>query len=321
MKVNELVLEALDEYHERSLLMQKVLYDKTLNMSKDELKEKVNDDLIFHVPIYDMLDRKYAAFSSFPEALHKKNLDPKGHGKRYENHKVTNEFDWFMFLYLFRLCGSGINYKPDSHGFGNFWINNSILNEKYTYQEWLQDIPKDKFCDNKGYLLPQFSIGLRSYILKYSKNLVEHLYTQVKTYGKHNIIEFVNKGNEWLNFHDFKRQTFVLSAFAADIAEYFPEYVEQNSMIYAGTNAKKCIKAIFGKCDEFEAIDFLSKRYEAPPYSVEDSRLCDPVRYFLEYQSKYHIERNDGNIYKNNSLIKTKWKQEEYQSFLSQLRK
>ena len=85
MNINGDVLLALDEYHERSLKMQRFLYDKTLHITKDELRSYVNDDLIFNVPIYDMLDRRYAAFSSFPEALKKKENDPKGHGLKDKN--------------------------------------------------------------------------------------------------------------------------------------------------------------------------------------------------------------------------------------------
>jgi len=324
MNINQDILEALDEYHERSLYMQQCLYDKTLNITLDELKLKVDDDLIFHVPIYDMLDRKYAAFSSFPEAIHKKEKDPKGHGMKYKNHQINDEFDWFILLYLFRLCGSGINYKPGSHGFGNFWVNNSILNEKYTHHHWYNDIPDNTFSDNKGYLLPQFQIGLKTYILNHSKDLITYLFEECKKrndYNKFSIYEFVDLGNKWLNSKNFKRQTFVLSAFAADIAEYFPQYIDKNSMIHAGTNAKKCIKVIFGRCKEHEAIQFLSERYNAPPYSVEDSRLCDPIRYFLEYQSKFHIEANNGNVYSNNTLLKKKWNKETYQDFLLQIQK
>ena len=317
MKIIPEVLDALDEYHERSLLMQKYYFEK---QEIENLEQKVNDDLIFNVPIYDMLDRRYAAFSSFLEALDKKEDDPKGNGIRFKDHKIDKEFDLFMLYYLFRLCGSGINYKPGSHGFGNFWIVELIEKGYYTKEKWIQYIPENKFCDNKGYLLPQFSIGLKGYIEKFSIELVHFLYNEVLL-RKHNIIELVDKGNDWLRNRGFKRQNFVLSAFAADVAEYFPQYVDPSSMIYAGTNAKKCIRAIFGRCDESEAIDFLAKRYNSIPYSVEDSRLCDPVRYFLDYQSRYHIEKNNGKVFQNNSLLKKIWTKDQYKSFQSQLQK
>lgn len=319
MNINSKVLDALDEYHEKSLLMQKVLYDKDVKMSLEELRLKVDDDLIFHVPIYDMLDRKYAAFSSFPEAVVKKSSDPKGNGERFK-HVEINDDNFIAMLYLFRLCGSGINYVPKTHGFGNFWIVDLVEKGFVDKYYWVRNCPESKFSNNKGYLLPQFNIGLRVFIQLHSlfiiDKIVNFISSEIKT-----IKQVVDYGNSILNSLGFKKQTFVLSAFAADLAEYFPSMVDPNSMIYAGTNAKKCIKAIFGRCREEEAIWFLSKRYNATPYSVEDSRLCDPVRYFLEYQSRFHIESNNGNIYNNNTLLKKQWNKEEYQSFLLQLQK
>lgn len=315
MKVNSDILEALDDYHHKSLLMQKFYFEGNKEgLTKEELKEKVNDELIFNVPIYDMLDRRYAAFSSFLEALDKKENDPKGNGIRFVNYQEKDLATKLMLFYLFRLCGSGINYIPGTHGFGNFWIVKSIENGRYFIEQWFEDLPESKFSDNKGYLLPQFSIGLRNYILKHSIHLVDYLVNELKKH-QHTIIEFVDKGNHWLKYNGFKRQSFVLSAFAADIAEYHPELINPKSMIYAGTNAKRCIKAIFGKCNESEAIQFLADRYNSIPYSVEDSRLCDPVRYFLDYQSKYHIKKNNGKTFYNNSILKKIWTQEQYNNF------
>jgi hypothetical protein len=321
MQIKSEILDALDDYHIKSLTMQEYYFDGlTAGVDEEELREIVDDDLVFHVPIYDMLDRKYAAFCSFLEALDKRENDPKGHGVRFKDHRVSRGIDKFMLYYLFRLCGSGINYKPESHGFGNFWVVKSILNGRYMNEEWLQDLPVSQFSDNKGYLLPQFSIGLRVFILRHAYALVEFLYSETLK-SKHSIKEFVDKGNEFLKSKGFKRQTFVLSAFAADVAEYHPELVDRESMIYAGTNAQKCIKAIFGRCKPDEAIAFLAERYGAVPYSIEDSRLCDPVRYFLEYQSRDHIQKNGGKVYKNNSILKKIWTEQEYQNFQSQLRK
>jgi len=321
MQIKSEILDALDDYHIKSLTMQEYYFDgHKAGVSEEELRDMVDDDLVFHVPIYDMLDRRYAAFCSFLEALHKRELDPKGHGVRFKDHAVSRRIDKLMLYYLFRLCGSGINYKPGSHGFGNFWVVKSILNGRYRYEQWLEDLPPAQFSDNKGYLLPQFSIGLRTFIQDHAYGLVKFLESEVLD-ARHEIIDFVDKGNEYLKESGFKRQTFVLSAFAADVAEYHAELVNPASMIYAGTNAQKCIKAIFGRCRSDEAIAFLAERYNSMPYSIEDSRLCDPVRYFLDYQSRDHILKNGGKVYKNNSILRKIWTEQEYQNFQSQLRK
>lgn len=347
--INENLLSALDEYHERTMLMEKYVIEKM--PYSGNLIDAVNDDLIYNVPIYDMGSRRYAAFCSFTEALWKKENDVKGNGYYFKDHKIINERDQFMLLYLFRLCGSGINYTPKkengmfeneypflgTHGFGNFWIVNSVINKKYTWLEWKQDlIITDKpFTNNKGYLLPQFSFPgitnghLLKYILEYSEDLVNEIFDFVSFDSKKDIYQVTDFGNSLLNKKGFKKQNFVLTAFAADLAEYFPERVNRNGLVYAGTNATKCIKLIFPKTNkktsEFdyinEVLQFQSNRYGLTPIDCEDSRNCDPVRYFLEYQSPQHIQKNKGVIYKNNTNLKKKWSKEQYLNFISQLRK
>lgn len=323
------ILEAIDDYHYKSLAMQEYLYDRNSSCnSLGELQEYVDDDLIFNVPIYDMLDRKYAAFSSFLEALHRKEADPKGNGDYFIDSPSLMDleiFDCIALFYLFRLCGSGINYKPlgsgapfGTHGFGNFWIVDSIRQGSVTLDDWLFDLEviKRPFTDNKGYLLPQMSYPgltsghLKHFILTETESLIEELYARVmgRRLGITTVVDIMN---EYLMKKGYKRQTFVLSATAADIAEYFPDLVDPNSEIYAGTNAKKCISMMFDKPRgisredfEIEAIMFLADRYKAAPYSVEDSRLCDVYRYLKEYQSPHHIALNKGIVYKNNSVLK-----------------
>lgn len=342
-KINETLLESLDEYHEKSMLMQKHVIEK-LPFDGD-LKKHINDDLIFHVPIYDMGSRRYAAFCSFTEAVWKKENDVKGNGIYFKNHQIKEDIDWFMLFYLFRLCGSGINYKPilnnlfssfnGSHGFGNFWIVNSILNNKFTHKEWLEDLKNINipFTDNKGYLLPQFSFKdiesnhLKKFILEYSFELVKHLLNFLYK-QKRDIYQITDEGNQWLKSKGFKKQNFVLTAFAADILEYYPNLINKNGLVYAGTNATRCIKTIFPKINkkvsEFEYINdvlmFQSNRYNLTMIDCEDSRNCDPIRYFQEYQSTYHIEKNNGKVMKNNSILKKTFGIETYYDFAKKLK-
>lgn len=344
MRIDGEILSAFDDYHEKSLMMQKYHFQgNKKDLSLADLHLAVDDDLIANVPIYDMLDRRYAAFNSFLEALNLKHEDPKGNGKHFMHcHSISDlEIeDAIALFYLFRLCGSGINYKPNvggnplgTHGFGNFWVIDSILEGRNTLSEWLEDLEllSKPFTDSKGYLLPMISYKeipnghMRKFILEETRGIVNTILNLVIC-NKQTIMEVVDVLNIYLNSRGFKKQFFVLSATAADIAEYFPNIVCQNSMIYAGTNAKKCIKALFKKDKpmsqlkfESECLEFLSDRYGAPPYSVEDSRLCDVHRYFQDFQSKHHIEKNGGKIYTNNSILKSWYSEEEYQSFVNSL--
>jgi len=379
-KINEDLLAMLDDYHYKTMVMEKVKFEKkqplnvlgemmakvnideqTSHFEKshfgklffdkitwrsmkeiDDLRATVNDDLILNVPIYDMGSRKYASFSSFTEAVWWREKDAKGNGIFFKDHKILEEIDWLVLFYLFRLCGSGINYKPKkppfnlfegSHGFGNFWIVYSILKGKGTAEEWLSDLKSynKPFTDNKGYILPQFTFNdtkqhLKKYIECYAKPLVEHIHEQILI-KKHDIYQVTDLGNKWLMNRGFNRQNFVLTAFACDIAEYMPRYVDPTSRLYAGTNAIKCIKAIFPKKDrstkQFDYINdvlqFQSERYNLNPYDCEDSRNCDVIRYLKEYQSPQHIDLNHGNINWNNSILKKIWGIYKYDKFVKTL--
>ena len=337
--INSDVLAAIDDYHEKSLNMQKYLFGgNPEGWTEEDLTEIIDDDLIRHVPIYDMLDRRYAAFSSLLEAVMRPDDDPKGNSDYFPSIELQPK-DSIALFYLFRLCGSGINYVPKenkkpfgSHGFGNFWVVDLLREGVEKHDIWIEQLDNHvgPFTDNKGYLLPQFKFDgmtsghLKHFIMNHAAELIDYIYEVVR--DGTTIIEAVDACNDWLKMMGFKRQNFVLSATMADIAEYYPGFIDPNSMIYAGTNAKKCIRAIFtktGRCStvEFESqcIRFLSNRYGCTPYSAEDSRLCDVVRYFQEYQSKHHIAKNNGRVYKNTSVLKIMMDEQEYRTFADNL--
>lgn len=339
------MLEALDDYHVKSKAMQSYYLDMDSNcLCEVDLEFSVDDDLVFNVPIYDMLDRKYAAFSSLTEAIMRPDQDPKQNGRFFEHYK-RDMVDNIMLFYLFRLCGSGINYVPrenngsepiGTHGFGNFWVAKVLRTCQIETgpTEWLMALENwsGPFTDSKGYLLPQFSYPnqkgghMKRFILENSWDLVFFLHDFVVSNKQLEIFEIVDVGNEWLMSRGYKRQNFVLTAFAMDIAEYYPEYVDPQSRTYCGSNAKKCIRKIFskkGKVSDFDfendVLRFLADRYGSTPYSVEDSRACDVWRYFKEYQSPDHIKKNGGVEMLNNSILKTKWGEESYYNWIKNL--
>ena len=59
-------------------------------------------------------------------------------------------------------------------------------------------------------------------------------------------MRLVNELNEFLiRIWIYTRQNFVLTAFAMDLAEYFPNLVDPNSRVLVGSNAKKCFTPNF----------------------------------------------------------------------------
>jgi hypothetical protein len=270
-------------------------------------EQDVNDDLIWNIPIYDVVNRRYAAFSSLLEAIIRKDKDPKDNGK-YFDYLNIQDIEFITLCYLFRLCGSGINYIPKTdepwgtHGFGNFWIIEHLKRGNCNPVEWLEYMPDKGFCDVKGYLLPMIKGGLKRFIQNESLHLVDYLVNYMFS-NYSGIKDIVDKGNEWLLKKGYKRQNFVLTAFAMDMAEYYPKMVNVDSEVYVGSNAKKCLKMILPKMNHDDALSYLCSITGnfSKPYDMEDV-ACDFIRYIDNFQSPDHVRMNNNIIYKNNVL-------------------
>ena len=312
------MVEQFIKYYEMAHATQQYKFEKTIDY--DEFIHRVPDPLIRNVPIYDVVQRRYAAFSSFPEALRYGERDPKGNGKFFTSASVGRSEDFKYLLYLFRLCGSGINYIPrdaasapwGTHGFGNFWLVDAIRKGYYRYDGWINQLPEKKFCDVKGYMLPLIKGGIYDYINDgVAKGLVDHIWERI-TYPeveKYEIYEVVEIGNKYLKDNGYNKQNFVLCAFAMDIAEYFPNLVSRTSRVLVGSNAKKCLKQIFPAVKGMGTnLDVTNKHLDllcnmtgniSEKYDMEDV-ACDFIRYINNYQSPAHIAANNGIIYENN---------------------
>jgi hypothetical protein len=299
------MLEQFKDYYRKAKMKQEYSYEGI-----SWTKEDINDDLVWHVPIYDVVNRRFAAFSSLPEAVRKAESDPKANGKYFQRLWALSDENFMIMCYLFRLCGSGINYKPKSkdeepwgtHGFGNFWIVDELKGGFTWPMDWINMIPENKFCDVKGYLLPMIKGGLRNFIQKESLNLTSHLIKYISS-EKRGIKDVVDEGNKWLMNKGYKRQNFVLTAFAMDMAEYFPDLVDQDSNVYVGSNAKKCLKMILPNMKTDAALRHLCEITggHSKPYDMEDV-ACDFIRYIENFQSDDHIKFNNGIKYYNNVL-------------------
>lgn len=298
------MLDQFKEYYRKAKMNQERTFE-----GAHWTKEDIDDDLIWHVPIYDTVNRRYASFSSLLEAVRLKDKDPKGNGVFFSKEPISSDVDFIILCYLFRLCGSGINYVPrekgqspfGTHGFGNFWIVDELRKGNDSASGWLRTLPDKRFCDVKGYLLPMIKGGLAGFIRERSIDLVMHMLDYTDVVGKVGIKDFVDEGNRWLMSRGFMRQNFVLTAFAMDMAEYFPDVVDRDSDTYVGSNAKKCLKLILPTMSNDKALRYLceSTGGHSKPYDMEDV-ACDFIRYLDNFQSKEHIESNFGIKYYNN---------------------
>ena len=77
--------------------------------------------------------------------------------------------------------------------------------------------------------------------------------------GKRNFREMGDWMFEWNEKNGLCRYKFQYAAFLADLADWFPEFVNKESHFYYGTNAVECISYLIEGKKKSEALKFLPK--------------------------------------------------------------
>jgi hypothetical protein len=96
---------------------------------------------------------------------------------------------------------------------------------------------------------------------------------------------------DWQTLHGWRRFKFVLTAWVMDIAEYFPELIDENSNCYHGANATAALELVFkpiGKMGKQSFYDTGTRMFcdlfNSRPMDVEDAAPgCDLIRYCEQY--------------------------------------
>jgi hypothetical protein len=93
----------------------------------------------------------------------------------------------------------------------------------------------------------------------------------------------------WNQRHGLRVYRFQYAAFIADIADWYPQYVNKESMFYYGTNAVECISYLAINTNRVKQEVFLDNVMEkiyadtgAYPYDAEDV-CCDFIRWVENY--------------------------------------
>lgn len=275
------------------------------------LESSIDDELMKHVHLYDVVNRKYAGFTQILHDLWHNNQDthPYKHKLHDIRKPIIDSFDgvhnsWTMheWLYVFlihRLTGSGINYAKNPSGYSN-----TILPDFH----WCDDIELMKsqimrrsqtgpsFYTSVGYQFPAFPKPNGHYKTGGNMFLIEHLPELVTA-----IVDFLTAGNKktlrelgdfmfnWNKENGFRAYKFQYAAFIADVADFYPELVDVHSLFYYGTNAKECIKYLANPLQRMKEDQFLDevviKACEdtgGNPYDVEDV-MCDTIRWIENY--------------------------------------
>lgn len=278
----------------------------------------VDDPLMENVELYDVVERKYAGFS---QIVHDVWYGWRSDHPYWEKMKAGNVSrqremiakDWtgkhialeeFLFiLILHRVTGSGINYAVKPSGYHNSILmhlhqchsgDNVITMKRMT--DFIRHYPVP-FMTSVGYQFPRFPkspgpeyrIGgiyyLVEYLPKLCRELAQHLIHQPRPYTFRELGEWMLT---WNVEHGLARYVFQYAAVIADIADWLPQYIDQTSMFYYGTNAVNCLN-FMGKSTKLKGQDLLDGIMEQAvkdtgghPYNLEDV-MCDTIRYVENY--------------------------------------
>jgi len=281
----------------------------------DYKDSQMNDDLLENVELYDVVERKYAGFSQIVNDVfygwtdkhpywHKMQAGICTKQRRLVATKWTGKHNYFglkEWLYVFllhRVTGSGINYATKPSGY-----HNTILFELYKCNniEDMVDVVKTynkPFYTSVGYQFPAFpkpnkELGYKRggdyYLAVYAPLLVEELSDFLQKGGKKDLRVIGDWLFKWNESKKLRAYRFQYAAFIADIADWYPEFVNRESHFYYGSNAVECISYLAKPLEKGKNEKFLDSVMEkiysdtgSIPYNAEDV-CCDFIRWVENY--------------------------------------
>jgi hypothetical protein len=314
-------------------------YIRYFNLAKDQ-QEKCNlgtipykdscmgDDLLENVELYDVVERKFAGFSQIindvfygwtPEHPYWHKMEKGIHSRQREvvakdwtgKHSDFKLPEWLYIFILHRVCGSGINYSYKPSGY-----HNTILFNLYNCKT-IEDMTKmvntypTSFYTSVGYQFPQFPKPPAGY-----KRAGDYYLTEFAPRLARELAEFLEKSNakkdlreigdfmlKWNVANGLKQYHFQYAAVVADIADWYPQYVNKESHFYYGSNAVECISYLAINTKKIKQEKFLDavmdKIYEdtgAYAYNAEDV-CCDFIRWVENYikpgADYNHLDRDE----------------------------
>lgn len=225
--------------------------------------------------------------------------------------------EWLYLFILHRVCGSAINYATKPSGYHNtllfdLWQSDSIeqmceqvkaaTKSFYTsvgYQ--FPAFPKppqpqqneDVFVGMSGFEGPQFQYkrGGDYFLCEFAPRLARDMAKYLEEGGKKDLRDLGQWMFDWNVANGLRQYKFQYAAVIADVADWFPQYINKESMFYYGTNAIECIGYLAdpvegkGKKSEPFLDAVMTKIYEQTgslPYNAEDV-ACDFIRWIENY--------------------------------------
>jgi len=275
----------------------------------------MNDDLLHHVELYDVVERKYAGFSQIVNDVFYGWTDKHPYWEKMKAGKITSQRDivahnwtgkhtdfslpeWLYIFILHRVCGSAINYATKPSGYHNTLLF-SLHNCK-TIEDMVEMINtyQYSFYTSVGYQFPAFpkppseskyKRGGDYYLSEYAPRLARELADFLESGGERSLREIGSFMLDWNVKNDLRQYHFQYAAVVADIADWYPQYVDKTSPFYYGTNAVECISYLAKPSTKMKQEQFLDLVMEriyrdtgAYPYNAEDV-CCDFIRWVENY--------------------------------------
>jgi hypothetical protein len=276
---------------------------------RDVATQQVGDPLMDYVTIYDCVERRYAGFSNALQQIWFGSKDPKqwqADAWFDDCHQRFTELEWLWIFLVHRITGSGASFAHD-HGFRNSVVGEMALaaDQAGDMKKWLLSTMKERaIFTSIGNQIPAFpkpswpyARGGELYLDVYAPRLCWDMLDWLRaeknarrTLPPLTVAQVADRACQLQKSYGLKQFKFVLTAWAMDIAEYMPWYVDPFSHVHYGKNALESLNLMF---DGFKAkqVDEAMETIQTAiggatrPYSLEDV-LCDYTRYLEHYIPK-----------------------------------
>ena len=278
-------------------------------------ESSVEDELMKHIHLFDVVERKYAGFSQIANDIFYGWSEDHPYWKRMEAGMATKQREivaknwtgkrnvfgleeWIYLFLLHRLTGSAINYSQKPSGYYNTLLFH--LHECDNMGQMIEVVRShDKpFYTSIGYQFPSFPKPVEGYkrggdyfLCEFSPQLSMDLSKFLTSGDKKTLRQVGDFMFFWNKERGLRAYKFQYAAFIADIADWFPDFVHRETPFYYGSNAVEClnylaIKPKGVKMDQTTFLDsIMTKIYEDTgglPYNMEDV-ACDFIRWIENY--------------------------------------
>lgn len=295
-------------------------------------KSGVRDALMQNVELYDVVERKYAGFSQIVNDIFYGWTDSHPYYEKMEAGFVTDqrrevannwtgkqleEADWIYLMLLHRVTGSAINYAKIPSGYHNTLLFH--LHECDTIEEMAEVVKTHPtpFYTSVGYQFPAFpkppegyKRGGDYYLCEFAPQLARAFTNWIRSGKPKTFRQMGDWLFEWNVERGLRKYKFQYAAFVADIADWFPEYVERDSLFYYGTNAIECISYLAKPKVRMPKEQFLDevmleiyRETGSLPYNAEDV-CCDYIRWVENYikPGSHYDHLNRDRIWNSSSI-------------------